>query len=638
VAVPATLRGVLQARLDALGTRERALLQRAAVIGRVFWDTAVDSLDRGGRMAGPVLDGLRDRDVVLQREASRFSESREFVFKHALLRDVAYDAVLRRQRERYHRAAAAWLVATSGARADEYAAVVADHLERAGDPEAARWYLRAAERAAGVYALTETAALLQRAEAAAVDDVVRFDVALAQEALLDRTGDREGQAAAIARLDALDVAVDDERRILRLLVHARWRFVLSDNAGTLDAAGEAAALAEAIDREDLLAEALAMQGKARTWNDEVELAEDLLRRAEAAAQRSGRRPIVAEVLRYRSMLAGNVGDFAASIELGDAARALFAAIGDAEMEAMALAQSATTHYRMGRYDAAQAALEESLRIFRRAGHRYREVMVLGNLASVATQRGEFATALRHGTESVAAQRELGDRDAIAVSLIVLATAALLTGDTATAEAHLEEALEHARAAGSTTLEADGLVRLSNAALVRGDADAALAIARRARAVGRDAVSALDRMSTELALGSAALAAGRPAEAEEPLAAAAATAAALDLPALRAEAAAGLAAVRLAQGDPDAAVALVAPLLDGLTADGLAGAFLPGHALARVVAVLEAAGDPRAATARRRAVAVLEVVAERAADPDLARGWLGLPVHAALLAGAPRDDA
>ncbi len=46
VLVPSTLRGVLQARLDALSTEERGLLQRASVVGRVFWDEAVDSLRR----------------------------------------------------------------------------------------------------------------------------------------------------------------------------------------------------------------------------------------------------------------------------------------------------------------------------------------------------------------------------------------------------------------------------------------------------------------------------------------------------------------------------------------------------------------------------------------------------------------
>ena len=107
VAVPSTLKGVLQSRLDALTPAERDLLQRASVVGRVFWDSALVAARRGPAGTRPrstaLLEGLRRREVLLEREVSRFDGAREFLFKHALLRDVAYDGVLRAHRERYHR-------------------------------------------------------------------------------------------------------------------------------------------------------------------------------------------------------------------------------------------------------------------------------------------------------------------------------------------------------------------------------------------------------------------------------------------------------------------------------------------------------------------------------------------------------
>ena len=51
LAVPPTLRGVLQARIDALTQPEHLVLQQASVIGRVFWDGAIDSLNSGARLA-----------------------------------------------------------------------------------------------------------------------------------------------------------------------------------------------------------------------------------------------------------------------------------------------------------------------------------------------------------------------------------------------------------------------------------------------------------------------------------------------------------------------------------------------------------------------------------------------------------
>ena len=53
-------------------------------------------------------DHLLARDLVFERELSAFESAREFLFKHALLRDVAYDSVLRARRREYHRRAARW--------------------------------------------------------------------------------------------------------------------------------------------------------------------------------------------------------------------------------------------------------------------------------------------------------------------------------------------------------------------------------------------------------------------------------------------------------------------------------------------------------------------------------------------------
>ena len=165
VAVPHSLKGLLQARLDGLTGPERAVLQRASVVGRVFWDEAVTHLDPSPDPQDEAFDHLRERDVVFERETSTFASAREFLFKHALLRDVAYESVLRTRRQAYHRRAALWLAETSAraGRDEEYAALIAEHFDRAGDPAAPEWYLRAARRAARVFALDDARTLLNRA-------------------------------------------------------------------------------------------------------------------------------------------------------------------------------------------------------------------------------------------------------------------------------------------------------------------------------------------------------------------------------------------------------------------------------------------------------------------------------------------
>ena len=167
--VPPSLTGVLQARLDRLEPDERILVQQASVVGRRFWDRAVARL---GEISGATdemgisatLAALQRKELVFQRDVSTFAGCREYMFKHALLRDVAYEGLLRRQRRTYHGAVADWLVETGGDRADEIAGLVGSHLELAGrKADAADHLARAAARATATFANDEAIRFYRRA-------------------------------------------------------------------------------------------------------------------------------------------------------------------------------------------------------------------------------------------------------------------------------------------------------------------------------------------------------------------------------------------------------------------------------------------------------------------------------------------
>ncbi len=165
---------------------------------------------------------------------STFVTAHEFLFKHALLRDVAYDGVLRAHRERYHRRAAAWLAETSAVvgRQDEYAAIIAEHYEKAHDPAAAPWYLRAGRRAASVYALSEATRMLASALALAPEDEpgLRFDILIARDGVTDRIGDRDAQQQDLDEMVALEDRLDPPRRVQLLMALSRFQFLRSDYA------------------------------------------------------------------------------------------------------------------------------------------------------------------------------------------------------------------------------------------------------------------------------------------------------------------------------------------------------------------------------------------------------------------------
>jgi ABC-type oligopeptide transport system substrate-binding subunit len=168
--VPSTLTGVLQARVDRLPPEERAVLQQASVVGRLFWDRAVARIRVSAGEGveedevADSLSALRGREMVFQRETSAFADAQEYLFKHALLREVTYESVLKRVRRIYHGLVADWLLEQAGERAGEYISLIADHLELAGrTAEAVEYLLQAGDRARGLYAHQEAVNYYQRA-------------------------------------------------------------------------------------------------------------------------------------------------------------------------------------------------------------------------------------------------------------------------------------------------------------------------------------------------------------------------------------------------------------------------------------------------------------------------------------------
>jgi predicted ATPase len=167
--LPETLTGILQARLDSLPAAERTVAQRSAVIGRIFWDDAIVALSEAvspatGEPVGPELDNLQSKDLIFQHEYSTFAGVQEFAFKHALLHEVAYESVLKRERRRCHARVADWLVGHSGERGNEYAGLIGDHYLRAEQKIlAARWFEQAGRRAQAAYAPDDALQYYQKA-------------------------------------------------------------------------------------------------------------------------------------------------------------------------------------------------------------------------------------------------------------------------------------------------------------------------------------------------------------------------------------------------------------------------------------------------------------------------------------------
>ena len=137
VSVPATLQATIAARIDRLPSEAKRTLSAAAVIGSRF---DLDLLTAVG--VEPVVDDLAAAQLIDQ---VKFSRQSEFVFHHPMIRAVAYEAQLKSDRAKLHRRLAAAIQERDPASVDENAALIAEHLQAAGDLHAAYgWHMRAA--------------------------------------------------------------------------------------------------------------------------------------------------------------------------------------------------------------------------------------------------------------------------------------------------------------------------------------------------------------------------------------------------------------------------------------------------------------------------------------------------------------
>ncbi len=161
--LPKSLDVLLRSRLDKLSLEGRATVYFAAVAGRVFWKGSVLAAFRKSpgvtealgvtshNLVGKVqraLDELMEKELAFLRVGSAFSGEREYIFKHSLLREVAYHRLPEEYRQESHGAVADWLAERIG---PERSICVANHYEAAGVIDKAQeFYTNAAEHARSV--------------------------------------------------------------------------------------------------------------------------------------------------------------------------------------------------------------------------------------------------------------------------------------------------------------------------------------------------------------------------------------------------------------------------------------------------------------------------------------------------------
>jgi class 3 adenylate cyclase/tetratricopeptide (TPR) repeat protein len=538
--VPTTLQALLGARLDQLPAEERAVAQHASVVGTVFWSGALASLDGGDHdVIAAALERLEARDVIRTRTPPTIAGEREYAFKHALIRDVAYARIPKRRRVLLHSRFAGWVEELPAAD-EELVEIVAYHLEqacRAADeiaysPEpppvlrAAKALARAAEKAERREGFREADAYYARALAILgdADEETLTELCLKRGRIRAALGEyakaydqlvavAEG-AASLGRLDL---------RCAALIATANIDTKQGRAAESRRNLTEAIAIASEIGDRALQVQALYEFAWFASWFEGAsEASAAQLREALAIAEALDDRPLLIEGHLRIGTLSFNAGDLPGAEKAWARSSELASELGSFRDEAKSITLLSIVRYYRGQLDQAERLALQALEWLERTADTHLQLQNLRELARCALARGDLGLAeerlrqavplalesggwlvieiYRYLTETLVRQgrveearelvefaaRNLPPEDAYAQAALRLAEASVATadGERASAVAHFDEAL--------------GLLRDQRLLTDLGEARIAFARALRTFGEHEDARTELQRARDEFA--------------------------------------------------------------------------------------------------------------------------------------------
>jgi tetratricopeptide (TPR) repeat protein len=422
VKLPLTIEDAVQARLAAIAPAERDLLERAAIMGGVFWLgglLSIERLDEAPQEIWPagdtpdivqikeLLRELVDRDYVLKLPDSTFPGDEEYVFKHNLERETLVKLTPPGEQKRYHQAIADWLSFKEHVRThEEYVGMLARHREKAGDlARAAVSFLEAADVARARYANAKAAEYYVKGLG-----------------LLSQTP----EANAEQRIGALhhygDVLQALGRNDEALNI---FRDMLTD-AFRLDLRAKGGAAHSRIGR--LYRETGRLEDAARHLQAALALFE------EARDDRG-----IASTVDDIGKLHWLRGDYAKALESTQKALQMRRQIGDRRSIALSLNNLGLVYQDSGQFKLALDAFEQALRIRREIGDLVGVSITLNNLGTVAQDQRDEARALQLFEEAFDVAEETGDRNRIALILTNLGETQNRLGNTAKAIDFLKRA-------------------------------------------------------------------------------------------------------------------------------------------------------------------------------------------------------
>ncbi|QPB23377.1 adenylate/guanylate cyclase domain-containing protein [Rhizobium sp. 007] len=429
VEVPGSVQSLMQARLDRLDSDNKTALQTASVLGQRFELGALRHL---------LGDSSYTPNHLFEHRLLR-AHGEAVLFSHVLLRDAAYETLLRSRRHDLHLAAAEWFAA------NEDAVSRAEHLDRAEDPRAAAAYLSAAQMLVGSYRYETALPLADRGLEIVVARGQRYELAHSRAEILERLG-RIREAVAAYDL-ALASATDDRARCRVQIDRAGARRTIDDMDGAFTDLEQAEGIASQLGLVAELARIHFLRGNLYFPSGNTEACSREHERALELAKKAGS-------VELEAMAMGGLADvqfvrarMVSAYKLFDRCVRLAQEHGFVGIVAANRPMAATAQYYSGDTSAALDTALLAINEAGKVGHKRGESLAHNAAVLCYRELQQYSKAFDHLGAGLPLVKSLGARRLLAVGLYNRASLLRLTGDMDGALHQVNEALAIARETG-----------------------------------------------------------------------------------------------------------------------------------------------------------------------------------------------
>jgi len=468
-ALPDSVEAMLVARVDQLAQVVREVVQTAAILGREFDVQLLSAILQQEHAI---------REQVQHAEAAAIwsaLSALRYLFKHALLRDAAYQMQLQAQRRQLHRLAAQSIETLYATNLAPHYGDLVYHLRAASEGQReASYAILAGHQAAAQFANRAALSYYTRALelTPATELATRYELFMAREAVYGRFGDREPQGRDIDALHLLATALTDETEIAKIwLRDCEFAEAIGDYPRALAALEEATTLGEAATlrtrtqelnkesnkgitedihgaiRAEIVVDATIQRGYVQMLQGEYESANANLTRGYDLAQSRNlpRQQILS--LQHLSQLHSRMGQYEEGKVVGLQALAGVDAVDEWAQMGFALNNIGICCLFLAEYDEAKQYFDRALQMKRDTGDRRGEGATLQNIGIVAYYEGALDVAMDYFEEALQARRATGELASVGDMCGNLGVLYQTLGDYTTALGYFVEAEELHRTLG-----------------------------------------------------------------------------------------------------------------------------------------------------------------------------------------------